>query len=39
MARLALEVGGDRIDVLRFDEPPHPRAWLGRLTAFGGSRR
>lgn len=32
MTRLALDVGPDRLDVLRFDEPALPTAWQARLT-------
>jgi DNA-binding CsgD family transcriptional regulator len=33
MTRLALEVGPDRVDILRFDDPRLPAAWAARLTA------
>lgn len=32
MTRLAIDVVGERIDVLRFDEPSLPAAWQARLT-------
>lgn len=32
MTRLALDVGQERIDVLRFEEPALPAAWQARLT-------
>jgi DNA-binding NarL/FixJ family response regulator len=32
IARLAVDLGDDRLDVLRFDEPGLPPAWRARLT-------
>ncbi|AKU95325.1 hypothetical protein AKJ09_01989 [Labilithrix luteola] len=32
MRRFAIDVGRDRIDVLRFEDPALPAAWQGRLT-------